>query len=347
MKNMMEAVNETASQAAHNLDGVVNEVFHALPSAANLGDNPDPIPSAVVHTTPAPLSDYILKSFAKIYDSRAANTSMSSEDSGSCRFMVLAKLPSTKYLQPVHYELECTRRFLSDCIEISFCPPPAAARAPVPRPSVYGSFKLYPAPFDCTTVTLFISSYSSATTTNTAATTTTPTTDALLTALKALHVLFARFDEIDECIYDEFLDTLYDPPPSNPFEVELTARSIRYDQDIIQRIPGSLKNSKTHYFQKIESADSAWGKAKTVVDCSADRCMSYLFCLETYEREMHHKLEEGDTMRLVIKVPNSASEFYVNLVPLGAGLSDRVFATWFTFSKDQATGDYILAFGKF
>jgi len=45
----------------------------------------------------------------------------------------------------------------------------------------------------------------------------------------------------------------------------------------------------------------------------------------------------------VVNIPNSRSMFYVNMVRLGLGVSDRVFSTWFAWLQEP-DGSFLLAF---
>jgi len=91
------------------------------------------------------------------------------------------------------------------------------------------------------------------------------------------------------------------------------------------------------FFQKSENNAGAWGKAVATIDASAARVFAGVWCLNSHgaKREYSDYYGSNNALRRVIHIrPNSHSMIYVNLVPLGMAISDRVFATWFCWRKE-------------
>jgi len=90
------------------------------------------------------------------------------------------------------------------------------------------------------------------------------------------------------------------------------------------------------FFQKSENNAGAWGKAVATIDASAARVFAGVWCLNSHGAKREYSDYYGsNALRRVIHIrPNSHSMIYVNLVPLGMAISDRVFATWFCWRKE-------------
>jgi hypothetical protein len=94
------------------------------------------------------------------------------------------------------------------------------------------------------------------------------------------------------------------------------------------RIPGTVKESVS-YYQKIESDSTAWGRGVAEVSVSAPRLVAWVWRVDTNERVIHHvKTDGASVFRKWIFIPKSHSMLYAFVMPLGGGLSDRVFASW-------------------
>jgi len=96
------------------------------------------------------------------------------------------------------------------------------------------------------------------------------------------------------------------------------------------------------FYQKFESNAGAWGKAVATIDASAVRVFADKWCLDSFAQGRKHVKEEGsDALFSVVRVPNSRSMLYVNLVRIGM-VSDRVFATWFSWRQEE-DGSFVMA----
>jgi len=79
---------------------------------------------------------------------------------------------------------------------------------------------------------------------------------------------------------------------------------------------------------------------------AALQVFAHVWCLSAHENKLvHFKREGSGALRLVHPLPSSHSMLYANVAKFGLGISDRVFATWFTWSQ-AADGSYIVAFTK-
>ena len=180
----------------------------------------------------------------------------------------------------------------------------------------------------------------------------------LTNAIPTLHNHFARYSAVDLSIYQTFeATTIPAAPPLRPHEEALLKASVTYDDQAEQhereavlastsnlvtyatpndvglwrRIPKSI-NDPVSYFQKIGNDSSAWGKAVATVDTTAARAFAWLYCLQTNSRMRQFVTEEGvGALRRIIPLENERGMIYVTTFRLGMGLSDRVFATWFTW----------------
>jgi len=89
------------------------------------------------------------------------------------------------------------------------------------------------------------------------------------------------------------------------------------------------------FYQKVEGNGGAWGKAVATIDASVARVFADMWCLNSHESMKNYVEKQGpDALRKVVRIEDSHSMIYVNLVRLGMGVSDRVFATWFTWRKE-------------
>jgi len=89
------------------------------------------------------------------------------------------------------------------------------------------------------------------------------------------------------------------------------------------------------FYQKIEGNAGAWGKAVATIDASAARVFADRWCQNSHE--YRKKLVDNvgpDALRKVILMEDSHSMLYVNLEKLPTPVSNRVFATWFTWRKE-------------
>jgi len=159
--------------------------------------------------------------------------------------------------------------------------------------------------------------------------------DHLLSLIPHLHTRFARYDEVDQNIYQAFVDGIPNAPAIQSHESDLTDASLNYDdQAVWKRIPNTI-TFPTSYFQKIDSDSSAWGKAVATIDTSHTHIFSYLWNQHSYER-MHRNVEiEGpDAINKIVFVPDSHSMLQAFVVNFGLALSKRVFLTWLVWNQE-------------
>ena len=89
------------------------------------------------------------------------------------------------------------------------------------------------------------------------------------------------------------------------------------------------------FYQMIEGNACAWGKAVATIDASAARVFADRWCQNSHEYTKRHVEKEGpDALIKVIYTEDSHSMLYVNLVRLTSPVSNRVFATWFSWRKE-------------
>ena len=108
--------------------------------------------------------------------------------------------------------------------------------------------------------------------------------------------------------------------------------------------PQSTVRDTVDYYQRTEGNAVAWGKAVSIADVSAARVLADRFCLRCHEHQTEHFEKEGaDSLYRAVYYPNSRSMLLVNLVRLPSPVSNRVFATWFTWRKEP-DGSFVMAF---
>jgi len=193
---------------------------------------------------------------------------------------------------------------------------------------------------------------------------TTTLLDYLLQSIPSLHALHERYNEIDQEIYTTFQHYVSDAPAITPHE-----RAI-IDEATCRDSPNSLPNSPTDppspassswkrispssslvtCFQKTSggatSGDGVHTIAKAVanIDAPANHVLAVTWCLNSYEQLDRHVMSEGEgALRRVLPVPDSHSQFYMNVVRVGMGISDRLFCTWWSWCQEE-DGSYVIAF---
>ena len=98
------------------------------------------------------------------------------------------------------------------------------------------------------------------------------------------------------------------------------------------------------FYQKVEGNAGAWGKVVATIDASAARVFVDSWCQNSHENWKNHVEEAGaDALRKVVHVEDSRSMFFVNLLRLPSPVSNRVYATWFTWRKEP-DNTFLLAF---
>ena len=98
------------------------------------------------------------------------------------------------------------------------------------------------------------------------------------------------------------------------------------------------------FYQKVESDAGAWGKAVATIDASAARVFAVRWCQSSYyAKQIYAEVEGPDTLRKVVQT-SSHSMLLVSLLHLPSPVSNRVFATWFTWRKEPDNA-LLIAFG--
>ena len=99
------------------------------------------------------------------------------------------------------------------------------------------------------------------------------------------------------------------------------------------------------FYQKIEGNAGAWGKAVATIDASAARVFAYRWCLSSHEHKKNHVEGAGtDDIQKVVRMKDSHTMLYVNLVRFPSPISNRVFAAWFCWRKEP-DNSFLVAFG--
>jgi hypothetical protein len=174
--------------------------------------------------------------------------------------------------------------------------------------------------------------------------------DHFMAAVPALHARYARYKEVDAARLKHFQNVEI---PSSPLSTSSETKLITEQLNLFDRredvgnkrhrIPGTI-NDSVSYHQQFEDNECAIGEAEADFDASPGRVFAEIWCLDTNERINRHIDKSGaKVMRKVLHIPGSRSMLFMNVVHLGAALSDRIFFTWFTWMKDES-GGFVVAF---
>ena len=171
-----------------------------------------------------------------------------------------------------------------------------------------------------------------------------------MAAVPALHARYARYKEVDAARLKHFQNVeIPSSPLSTSSETKLITDQInKYGrrEDVGKerhRIPGTV-NDSVSYHQQFQGNEGAIGEAEADIDASPDRVFAEIWCLDTNERIIRHIEKRGvKVMRKVLHIPGCRSMLFMNVVPIGAALSDRIFLTWLTWKKDES-GGFVVAF---
>ena len=146
---------------------------------------------------------------------------------------------------------------------------------------------------------------------------------------------FDKSDEIDKKACLEFIQTVRTSNKAlTTGEKELIDKSLPYSKLPFVRIPGSIrKNSSIELFRVLDPKAPPWGKATGIVDTSISNCLAWIYKAGSYERNEEHVRNNGDTLRLVTEIPDSHSLFVSLVLQMPFGVANRVFHTWFAWSK--------------
>ena len=122
-------------------------------------------------------------------------------------------------------------------------------------------------------------------------------------------------------------DSLTAPPPQSSWE----------------RIAGTVRDTVSYYHAFNPSSSIAWGKATATIDASASLVFASRWSLGSFENICVHVTAEGPTAIRRVVDPSPHSMLYVFLARMPLGVSDRLFALWFSWRR-ESDGSCILAF---
>ena len=110
-------------------------------------------------------------------------------------------------------------------------------------------------------------------------------------------------------------------------------------------VQGTVREPVEFYLKIESNATGAWGKAVATIDASAARVFALRWCQNSYEHTKRH-IEKGgaDALLKVVHMKDSHSMIFVNLAKLPSPVSNRVFATWFSWRKEP-DNSFLMAFG--
>ena len=175
--------------------------------------------------------------------------------------------------------------------------------------------------------------------------------DDLLSLVTLLHTRFARYPAVDAAHHSHFITVTIPraPPLSGAEDAVMTTTIDAAQQQTWRRIANTVKNPVATFVASVDAPPggvdskqekSAWGKAQTHVDVSADAAIAYLWAVNSYDRAAENA---GKTLRANFDVPDSHSKLYARVVKF-TGITNRLFSTWFVWDRNPADGSYILAF---
>jgi hypothetical protein len=123
----------------------------------------------------------------------------------------------------------------------------------------------------------------------------------------------------------------------------------RYEEEVVRRVRnwsrllGTVRELVS-YFKKVDEDSNTWGKAEGVVDAGAPDVLAWMWHSCTYERNLkHEQSSSGNLLKMELDVPGTRSKFMVSSRKMPGAISNRVFAQWWTWAKDQ-NGDLIATF---
>ncbi|GMI57913.1 hypothetical protein TeGR_g6018 [Tetraparma gracilis] len=165
-------------------------------------------------------------------------------------------------------------------------------------------------------------------------------------AARSLHDRFARYKEVDKATLRHFVEHVMDEAPeSSEKEKALILRRLRDDNDDNRswsRLAGTVWEPVS-YFKKVDEDSNTWGKGKGVVDASAPDVLAWLWLSCTHERNLRHMRKDGNLLKMEQGVPGTRSKFMVASSKMPGAISNRVFANWWTWAKEQNC-DLVAAF---
>jgi hypothetical protein len=90
-------------------------------------------------------------------------------------------------------------------------------------------------------------------------------------------------------------------------------------------------------FRCAQAGFAVWVKAIGTIDTSAAKVIAWVWFLMSNERNLEHvkKVGNGNLPRMEIEVPNCRSKFQITGVKLPGAISNRLFASLWTWRKED------------
>ena len=112
---------------------------------------------------------------------------------------------------------------------------------------------------------------------------------------------------------------------------------------LLSLIQGTVR-VPVEFYQKAKGNAGAWGKAVATIDASAARVFADRWCQNSHEHNKRHVEDAGaDSFRKMVRIKDSHSLLLVFITRLPNPVSNRVFATWFTWRKEP-DNSFLIAF---
>ncbi|GMH87830.1 hypothetical protein TrST_g8532 [Triparma strigata] len=103
---------------------------------------------------------------------------------------------------------------------------------------------------------------------------------------------FKQEDEIDERMKQDFIENIPNAPPKTEAEVAILYIAMDLMANLRKnapRVPGTVNDTVEKYFYRSEDNNTAWGKTRCRIDCSASYLFASLWLLTTYEKKRAHE----------------------------------------------------------
>jgi hypothetical protein len=172
--------------------------------------------------------------------------------------------------------------------------------------------------------------------------------DHFIAVVANLHVIFARYDEVDEAraIHFETVTVRTSPPPQR-HETDLFNKCVLIDDQRTnaaawRRISNTVEEP-TACFQKSSTDSSGVGKAISVVDAPSTRVLSWIWLNMSYERIFEHIEKNGYLLRKEIVVPDSHSKIMMSVQKFPGNISNRLYSIMWTWRKED-DGSFTIGF---
>ncbi|GMI35859.1 hypothetical protein TeGR_g6190, partial [Tetraparma gracilis] len=167
----------------------------------------------------------------------------------------------------------------------------------------------------------------------------------VVAAVPRLREKFARPDEVDKAMLQHFVSGMDEVPESSEKEKALVLQRLQednQDDSSWSRLAGTVREPVS-YFKKVDEDSNTWGKGEGVVDASAPDVLAWLWHSCTHERNLDHERKDGNLLKMELDVSGTRSKFMVASSKMPGAISNRVFANWWTWAKEQ-NGDLVAAF---